>query len=179
MLLKQQIEKFSINISEEEMLSFLKISKRWPIRYLDGHQSTIEIINNLGNKQYKQFFDADGYLDFDKWKHFYDLGYTSIISNILDLNEELRTVSKIIENITGSKINGNFYFSKPGQIPSFGPHTHSYPVIVKQIYGNSSWINGDQKLTLKPQESILIPANTVHQVVAKQDKKLSLTLNME
>jgi len=167
-----------IHISEQEILNFIKIEKRWPFKY-PNNQPSLEIINNCGNNQNEIFYNCYGYPDYNKWLHFYELGYTTIISNILDLNEDLRNLSAILEKKLGTKVWGNFYFSKPGQLPSFPPHKHTYNVIAKQIYGTSEWINGEQQLTLNPQDTIFIPANTVHQVIAKQDKKLSLTLNIE
>ena len=73
----------------------------------------------------------------------------------------------------------NFYFSKPGQIPSFLDHSHPYDVIAKQIYGNSTWRVNDKKIKLKKNYSLIIPANAIHSVIDKSNKKLSLTINIE
>ena len=32
-----------------------------------------------------------------------------------------------------------FIFLNQGQVPGFEHHSHPYPVVVKQIYGNSNW----------------------------------------
>ena len=177
--LTQYINDVEINLKEEDVLNLLQIEKRWPI-YYPGHfsQPSVEIINNFGSNSNLDMFNQQGYLDYIKWKHLYDLGYTTIISNILDLNKNLRDLNNYIQSKLGSKINGNFYFSKPGQLPSFGLHSHKYDVIVKQIYGDSEWINGEKKITLRPQKAISIPAKTAHKVITKHNKKLSLTLNM-
>ena len=64
-------------------------------------------------------------------------------------------------------------------MPSFKHHSHPYPVVVKQIYGNSNWKLDEREFILKPNESLIIPAETMHGVTYKSDKKLSLTINLE
>ena len=176
--LTNQLEKININLSEEQILNFLKIKHRWPFSY-PGGQPSVEIITNNGDMKRIPFFNVSGYLDYDKWKHFYDLGYTTVISNILDLTDDLRNLSSFLQDKLGNEINGNFYFSKPGQKASFDLHTHNYNVIVKQIYGDSKWICGGDKLTLMPQQALWIPKRTPHAVTSKDEAKLSLTLNCE
>lgn len=171
------VEETNVDITEEELLNLLRIEKRWPINYLHN-QPSIEIISNLGYGK-NHFFKIDGYLDFDKWFEFYKLGFTSIISNILDLNESLRNLKNLIEKELGNPINGNFYFSLPGKKPSFNLHRHDdYDVIVKQIYGDSEWTVGNKNFILKPNKVIHIPISTEHAVISKNKKKLSLTLNI-
>jgi len=170
------VEETDINITEEELLNLLRIEKRWPINYLHN-QPSVEIISNLGHGK-NHFFKIDGYLDFNKWFEFYKLGFTSIISNVLDLNESLRNLKILIEKELGSPINGNFYFSLPGKKASFDLHSHEYDVIVKQIYGDSEWIIGDKKFILKSKKVVYIPLHTEHAVISKDKKKLSLTLNI-
>lgn len=171
------ISNFKINLEEKDILNFLKIEKRWPYRYPWG-QPSIEIISNLGEMRSDYLFKANGYLDYKKWYEMYELGYTTIISNVLDLTEELRNIKENIKINIGSEINGNFYFSKPGQKPSFDEHTHNYDVIVKQIYGKTFWkLNGEQFI-LNPQESFWIQKEAKHEVISKEEKKLSLTLNV-
>ena len=176
--LKEIIKNIKIVLEEEDLLNFLKIEKRWPVKY-SWNQPSVEIIDNLGNLQNNFIFNYNGYLDFNYWFEMYSLGYTTIISNVLDLNEDLRNLQKIIKIKTGMKINGNFYFSKTGQNPSFDEHTHPYDVIVKQIYGSAHWRVNNEEFILNPQESILIKKNTKHQVFFQKEKKLSLTLNIE
>ena len=81
--------------------------------------------------------------------------------------------------MTGLVLNGNFYFSKPNQITSFDSHNHNYDVIVKQIYGESDWVIGDNKFLLKPQKVAIVPKTTNHMVTSKKTKKLSLTINIQ
>jgi mannose-6-phosphate isomerase-like protein (cupin superfamily) len=176
--LKEIVKDTNIFLEEKDLFSFLKIEKRWPIRY-PWDQSSVEIIDNIGKLRNNFIFNYDGYLNFDYWLEMYNLGYTTILSNILDLNEDLRNLQKTIRTQVGIKINGNFYFSKTGQTPSFDEHSHPYNVIVKQIYGNVHWRINNKEFILKPQESILIPKNTKHQVFFQEEKKLSLTLNIE
>ena len=180
---KKIIDYHDINISEHDVLDMLRNFKRWPMFYPWG-QCSVEIVNNLGTNAvdfYKAYNNKGNalYLDFDRWHKYYELGYTTIISNVFDLNGDLRSLSKDLTEATGVVLNANFYFSKPGQAASFPPHTHKYDVIVKQIYGESPWsINGEKK-KLKPQETVIVPAGYLHSVDSKDDKKLSLTINIE
>jgi len=177
------VQSSNINITEEQLLELLKNTKRWPYRY-PWNQPTIEIINNLGYTTSDLFFSQKNfsgftYLDYDKWIKYYDLGYTTIVSHVLDLTEELRNLNKKLNDAVGLNISANFYFSKPGQLPSFEHHSHKYSVIIKQIYGSSEWKVEDKKMTLKPQDTLLLPKNTLHSVINKKNKKLSLTINIE
>ena len=175
--LAKQIENIKINITEDQVLDYLKIKYRWPFKY-SWDQNSVEVINNLG-KGRTRFFDGHGYLLYDEWLKYYDLGYTSIISNVMNLNKDLRELQTLIVKTVGSHANGNFYFSKPGQKPSFDKHRHDYPVIVKQIYGGSTWIIDKKRIILNPQQTLLIDSHTEHEVVTKENKKLSLTLNID
>ena len=181
--LKRCVESHAITMTEEELLNHLKNSKRWPLMYPWG-QPSVEIINNVGTMSIVNFFTAhnytnQSYLNFDKWYHYYNLGYTTIVSNIFDLNDELRSLHKKLSDMTGVVLNGNFYFSKPNQIASFDSHNHNYDVIVKQIYGESDWVVGDNKFSLKPQKVAIVPKTTNHMVTSKKTKKLSLTINIQ
>ena len=175
--LSNEIGKMNFHIDEYEIFKFLQIKKRWPIHYNDG-QPTIEIIDNIGNQSNKGFFNADSYFDFNKWLEIYNLGYTTIMSNILDLHQDLRNLQKYLNNSFGKRMNGNFYFSKGGQLPSFILHNHEYDVIVKQIYGTGHWILNNNELVLQEQNTLVIPARSNHQVYKITDKKLSLTINL-
>lgn len=175
--LSKEIYNWKIKLSEKDILNFLKNKKRWPMKYPWGEFS-IAFINNLGTKQ-SLFFDQEGYLDFNRWLNYYEKGYTCIIHNVLDLNEDLRKLDNYLKDKIGTEINANFYISKPGQRASFFPHSHNYPVIVKQIYGNTTWIINDNKVVLKPQKTILIPIQTTHEVISNDQNRLSLTINIE
>ena len=176
--LLKEIEDFNINLTEEDILNFLKIKKRWPVRYTWG-QPSIEIINNIGKRSQTSLFDLDGYLNYENFYSLYQLGYTSILSCVLDLNNELRELNKFLHKKIGSIVNANFYFSKGGQTASFPEHQHNYAVMVKQIYGIGYWKINKHKLVLEPQKSILLPAECPHEVFKIVDKKLSLTINIE
>ena len=176
--LKNIIKSIDVDLTEEDLFNFLKIKRRWPFKYTWG-QSSVQILSNNGYLQSNYIFDLDGFVNFEKWKKFYDLGFTSVISNILDLNDDLRNIYKQLSEATGLNINGNFYFSKPGQLASFEPHKHNYDVIIKQIYGQSNWVIEDNKFVMKPKDTCIIKKNSIHQVIDKKEKKLSLTINIE
>lgn len=172
------VKSSNIDLTENDVLNFLKIRRRWPIRYSDG-QPSVEIISNTEKNISILFFNFDSFLNYNEWKKFYDLGYTSIISNIFDLTDELRNLNEKLINATGCNINGNFYFSKVGQIPSFDYHKHEYDVIVKQIYGSSEWKIDGKTFIMKAKDTCIIPKNTLHQVLDKKENKLSLTINIQ
>lgn len=175
-LINEIVQQKNINLKEEDILNFLKMNTRWPKFYKSG-QPSVEIISNYGqNKNF--FFDDELIFDYNKWFKFYELGYTTIISNILDLTEELRELREFLNNKIGTKIDGNFYFSRPGQKPSFEDHKHPYDVIVKQIYGKAKWKVNGNVIDLYPQNTIIIPRNILHSVIEKNEIKLSLTLNL-
>ena len=104
-----------------------------------------------------------------------------MISDVMDLNEQLRSLQKEIFNYTGRNVLGNFYLTKGSpdhkNPVSWRPHGHPYDVIVKIIYGKTKWkINGD--MFDYENQTILIPSGTSHSVVECTGKRLSLTLNL-
>jgi len=173
------VDDHQVSLDEGDIFDFLRITYRWPPKYPWG-QPSIEIITQYVDSQ-QPFFDwLDGHFVFDEWKKYYDIGFTSIISNVLDLNAELRSLRDKIFQYTGTYINGNFYFSAGStkNRVSFDPHNHNYNVILKPIYGTSVWqISGSEFETSK--KSFLIPAGESHSVSKCVDKKLSLTLNIQ
>ena len=90
------VQSVPINLNEKDILNILQNRKRWPYRYPWG-QPSIEIIAENEYLVSNLFFKSDSYLDFERWKKFYDLGFTTIISNVLDLNEDLRLLNKNLE----------------------------------------------------------------------------------
>ena len=172
------IKSIDVDINEEDLLNFLKISKRWPYRYPWG-QPSVEILCQNDFLESDHFFNLNNFLDFQKWKKFYDLGFTTIISNILDLNKDLRKINQKLTEATGLRINGNLYFSKPGKKTSFDYHNHGYDVIVKQIYGTSEWKIDGKTFIMNAKDTCIIPKNTLHQVLSKNENKLSLTINIQ
>ena len=167
----------SINIDEKKMLSLLQIKYRW-------QKDLIHVINHCGVIN-QDFFDLnDACINYDRWKKFYDMGFTTLMFNVLDLTEELRELNEKLLPIRGSNTLANFYFSKGTETrrPSFDKHTHDYNVIVKPIYGKVHWkVNGEDIIAdpvANPRNLIVVPAHTEHQVVASTEPKLSLTINL-
>jgi len=174
------LEEYKIHLTENDLLNFLKITNRWPYRSIDN-KPTVEIITEWSGKCKDEFYDITGKFNFNKWKEKYDRGFTSILSDVLDLTEELRNLQNEIVKISGKNIQGNFYFTK-GSINhriSFDDHIHEYPVLVKIIYGNCKWKIENDYWEVKSGDVLHIPAGYVHSVVECVDRKLSLTLNFE
>ena len=76
-------------------------------------------------------------------------------------------------------VNCNFYFGNGKKSISFDKHNHDYPVIVKNIYGESKWVINEKEMTLKNQECIWFDKFTDHQVIEIANAKLSMTCNIE
>lgn len=166
-----------ISLTENDVFNLLQIQKRWPLKYM-WNQPSVEIISEFGFNTSVDFFDYNGQFLYDRWKRCYDSGFTTIMSNIMDLTPQLRDLNQKIFEYTGDNINGNFYFSS-GSIKnrvSFPPHKHEYNVIIKPIYGKSIWQIEDT-LFENSMESFIIPMGVSHSVKKCYDKKLSLTLN--
>ena len=173
------VNNHKINLSEEDVFNFLKITRRWSIRY-NSNDRTVETIDQWGRNSISGFFDLEGLFLFDEWKKFYDYGLTTTLADVLDLSIELRDLSEKLFNVCGKKLHANFYFSKGSESSrvSFNQHSHNYDVIVKPIYGKSLWkINNDNIMV--EDQSFLIPAGTMHSVESCVDGKLSLTINYE
>jgi len=77
------------------------------------------------------------------------------------------------------KINCNFYFGKGNKKVSFKKHSHPYAVIVKNIYGDSTWVINKKKYNLNNQNVFVIDKNIDHEVVSIETPKLSMTINLE
>ena len=179
----EKIHKFvndiHIDMTEEDMLDILKMTRRWPYKYHWGQES-VEILTNFGRK-HSCFFDGDHYLNYDAWKKFYDRGFLTMVVNCLDTTKKFRQINEFITDTTGGIPCGNAYFSKGAKdiVPSWDPHEHRYWVIVKQIYGTCTWKLGDDKFDLAPQQSIVIPPGVPHAVINHENKRLSLTINLD
>jgi mannose-6-phosphate isomerase-like protein (cupin superfamily) len=177
--LKEIIKNTNINISEEDIFNFLKIKYRWPYLY-SWRQSSVEFIDFNGNNYKEDIYTVDGYLDFNSWLIKYNLGFTSIISNVLDLNNELRNLQEKLFLETGKKVNANFYVNVgSSKKPSFDHHNHPYDVIVKQLYGETTWKLEEEIIKVKKDDTLIIPKLTNHSVVLNNSKKLSLTINLD
>ena len=166
------IRDHEITLTEEGMLDLLQIKYRWP-------EPAIEVINQAGNTS-NGFFDARKFIIYDRWKRLYDLGFTTLMSNVMDLTDELRSLDDKLYEYKGSEVNANFYFSAGTDIkrPSFDPHQHEYHVIVKPIYGSCVWEINEEQHEVDTSGVIIIPAGTMHSVVENREPRLSLTINM-
>ena len=172
------VDNHDISLSEEDVLGFLQMYRRWPLNYKCG-QPSVEVITEYALNSKGDFFDHNGLFLYDRWKRCYDVGFTTIMSNILDLTSQLRELNEKIFPHIGHNICGNLYFSSgtTNKRVSFPPHDHHYHVIVKPIYGKATWqINGE--VFKNSTRSIIIPAGASHSVNECPDKKLSLTLNI-
>jgi mannose-6-phosphate isomerase-like protein (cupin superfamily) len=177
--LKEIIKNTNINISEEDIFNFLKIKYRWPYLY-PWRQPSVEFIDFNGNNYKDDIYTVDGFLDFNNWLIKYNLGFTSVISNVLDLNNELRNLQGKLFLETGKKVNANFYVNVgSSKKPSFDHHNHPYDVIVKQLYGETTWKLEEEIIKVKKDDVLVIPKLTNHSVVLNNSKKLSLTINLD
>ena len=71
------------------MLSLLQIKYRW-------QKDWIHVINHCGIIN-EDFFNLNGaYINYDRWKKFYDMGFTTLMFNVLDLTEELRDLYEML-----------------------------------------------------------------------------------
>lgn len=166
------IKEHEINLDEAKILDLLQMKYRWP-------EPSLEIINQCQKKS-NGFFDARGYIYYDRWKRLYDLGFTSLLNNVMDLTSELRSLDDKLYEYKGSETNANMYLST-GTLkkrPSFDPHNHDYHVIVKPIYGSCTWVLNGQSQTADPSGVLIIPAGTMHAVVDNKEPRLSLTMNL-
>ncbi len=96
----QWLYEFDLDLKEEDIFDILKISRRWYPKYDMMHPGApahgLRIMNQAGFldmvDMYTKYVDGT-YLDFDKWKKYYDLGFTSLIPNVLDTHKKLRIIS--------------------------------------------------------------------------------------
>ena len=185
------VEQSTVNITEEMVFEWLKIRRRWPLNGICPtlkHQpwvETVAVLTNAGiktNSFYSTHNIAGLYLDFDKWFWFHERGFLTTIADVLDLHKDLRDIEDQGREILGFTPHANFYFARKSKVdqstPSFAPHDHPYPVVVKQIYGESLWLLDGKQFILKPQETIYVPRNTEHGVLENSTDKLSLTINL-
>ena len=166
------IGEHEINLTEEGMLDLLQIKYRWP-------EMAIEVINQCGNTS-NGFFDSRKFLIYDRWKRLYDLGFTTLLNNVMDLTSELRSLDNKLFEYKGSETNANLYFTTgtKDKRPSFDPHHHDYHVIVKPIYGTCLWKINDRIEEITPEGVLILPAGTEHSVCSSEEPRLSLAINM-
>lgn len=175
-----RLKEIKIKIDEKDILNVLKIRKRWPVKLSFYDKPGLEMIDEYGLNMWHELYSHDGYLNYFKFLDRYEKGFTFLLSNILDIHGDLRKVEGMLSEIIGHSCWANLYFAKggKGRKPSFDLHKHPYDVVIKQIYGTSPWIVGEEYIKLKPGHVLFIPANTNHQVTATDEKKLSLTINL-
>ena len=168
----QIIKEHEITLDEDGILDLLQIKYRWP-------EPALEVINQCQKKS-DGFFDSRGYVYYEKWKRLYDLGFTSLLSNIMDLTAELRSLDDKLFEYKGSETNANMYLSAgtTKHRASFDPHNHDYHVIVKPIYGTCTWVINGKSKEVDPSDVLIIPAGTMHSVVENKEPRLSLTMNL-
>ena len=168
----QIIKEHEITLDEDGILDLLQIKYRWP-------EPALEVINQCQKKS-NGFFDSRGYIYYDRWKRLYDLGFTSLLSNIMDLTSELRSLDDKLYEYKGSETNANMYLSAgtTKHRASFDPHNHDYHVIVKPIYGTCTWVINGKSQEVDPSDVLIIQAGTMHSVVENKEPRLSLTMNL-
>jgi len=168
----QIIKEHEITLDEDGILDLLQIKYRWP-------EPALEVINQCQKKS-DGFFDSRGYVYYERWKRLYDLGFTSLLSNIMDLTSELRSLDDKLYEYKGSETNANMYLSAgtTKHRASFDPHNHDYHVIVKPIYGTCTWVINGKSQEVDPSDVLIIPAGTMHSVVENKEPRLSLTMNL-
>ena len=187
----QIVSNHQLELQEQDIFNFLKIRNRWPYQYYHDidffnssdqslkHYCPVQCIGNDDFPIYDEFYDKRGRFIFDIWKRYYDLGFTTMISDVLDLNEDLRSLQQKIFKITGKFVIGNFYITgnSNNNFPSWKHHKHSYDVVVKSLYGKSTWKIDNDVIELED-ITIGILSGTYHSVINCPTKRLSLTINI-
>jgi len=181
------VNEHEFTLTEGDILNLLKIKNRWPFSRCLPHSNEVNnnevppviTISQWRSNYWGNYYNASGIFLYDEWKKAYDLGFTTILSDVLDLTEELRDLEEKIFTFSGAATNANFYFSKGSENHrvSFDEHMHDYDVIVKMIYGKCLWKIGGEFVEMED-NTALIPAGTPHCVVESKSKKLSLTINL-
>ena len=173
----QTIKNKNVDLTEEQVLERLLDRYRWPYKYPWG-QPSIEAILEDGTK-HQRFFSRDGYLDSEACIKCYEDGYTLIISNIGGFNKDTWTINQLLNNYYKINVNCNFYFGNGKKSVSFKKHSHEYPVIVKNVYGDSTWIIDEKEVILRNQDVVYFDEGINHEVIKINQPKLSITCNME
>jgi len=166
-----------INLTEENILDRLLDRYRWPKIYPIYNQPSIEAIREDGEKD-QDFFWKDDYLDSEKCIKRYEEGYTLIFSKVNGFCKDTWIFHQLLFNTFKKECNCNFYFGNGKKSVSFDKHNHYYPVIVKNIFGESKWIIDEKEIILKDQDCIGFDEFIDHQVVEINSPKLSMTCNI-
>ena len=176
MNIQQVISDLTINLTEQDILDRFYDRLRWPKKYPWG-QPSVEVIKE-DQEPYQDFFCEDGYIDVEKCLKYYKDGYSLIISRIGWFTKETTQLQNLLSKFYNQTINCNFYFGTGKKTISFPPHSHSYMVLVKNIYGSSTWLINNKKVKLNKQKVLFLERNTTHQVIRIDNKKLSMTCNI-
>lgn len=183
----EYVDSLSIDFTEDDCLDILKIKKRWgllnhaggnlfPTGVYSSITPYVEMMNNIGEKSWHHLYDIERFLDFDKFKHLYDEGYAFVITDMLDISEDFRNIYQYGLNILGATVHGNLYFSKGLQRPSYGNHTDLYDILIKNIYGESVFVIGQETKIIDKQQTLFIEKDIEHRVDSVNSKRLSLTI---
>ena len=166
------IRNHQIDMDEEDILNLLQIKYRWP-------EPSMDVLNQCGVVS-TGFFDKNNFIIYERWKRLYDYGFTTLLRNVLDLTGQLRELNEKLLPLRGSDTIANFYLSKGTETrrPSYDPHNHDYNVIVKPIYGSSTWVINGQSQKATPDSVVIVPAFSQHSVIESTEPRLSLTLNL-
>ena len=180
------LENHKLEITEDQILEFMQIRRRWPKKYLHtndyGCLELISYFSSLTHAVYRDdLFDGGGYLDYYKFKRYYDNGFTFMLVDILDLMPELRAINDFFQDNFGTQVQGNFYINgnTTDGYASFESHDHNYDVFVKHIYGWSKWIIDGREVIVKAGDVVALPSGTMHKVVENSPQRLSLTINRQ
>ena len=171
-----------MDITEAFLLDQLQNRKRWPFRYSHTDQyGSIAVIDWEGRLLERQFvarmYSMDGYLDYRSFMDIYTAGYTIQLIDVLDIHPDLRTIDTTLRAY-GQQFTANIYMSQQDRgAASFPPHSHPYDVIVKQLYGECTWLLGEDSVLLTGSSAVAVPAGTLHQVVSHRCPRASLTVN--
>jgi len=171
-----QTEQIKIQIDLDWILQSLADRYRWPGRYHNG-QPSVEVILEDGRKT-DALFLQDGYLHSETVINYFNEGYTILISRIQKMHPDIRKLGNIVDHYVDSEVNMNFYFGRGRKSISFLPHSHDYPVLVKNIQGISEWLIGDKNYTLNNQGVLYFDAGTDHAVTKIIEPKFSITCNL-
>ena len=177
MNIQKEVSDLTINLKEQDILDRFYDRLRWPKKYPWG-QPSIEVIKE-DQEPHQDFFYEDGYLDVDKCIQYYKDGYSLVISRIGWFTKETTKIQNLLSKFYNQNINCNFYFGTGKKTISFPPHSHSYKVLVKNIYGSSTWMINDKKVKLTKQKVLFFDKDTTHQVIDIHHKKLSMTCNIQ
>ena len=178
---KQLLEEYTFHITEQDVLNFWKIRRRFPHEF-HTQSPSIEVTNSYdGEFHQRGMFDSEGYLEYFKILDYYEKGHTVIMSNVFDLTEELRMLEGVISDVFAFyPVYGNFYMSKSDK-GGFSSHNHSlFDVFVKQIYGTSHWVlNENEDVILPPGDVLFISKGTNHYIKSTDGPRLSLSIRMK